>query len=231
MSDLQEDPLTQFNIEVVDADGAIRESAEAAGLDRGDFIKKGALAGGGLIAGSAMFGTFLSSAEAAISTTKRSKANDVKILNFALTLEFLEAEFYKQAVANQAYGNSSDLQRFAEVVAKHEADHVKFLRGALGAKATKKPKFDFGDAVTNQAKFAATSQVLEDTGVSAYLGQVKHISQAAILSAAGTIVTVEARHASWIRFINGVTPAPSDFDRPKSEKAILKAVGATGFIK
>jgi hypothetical protein len=73
--------------------------------------------------------------------------------------------------------------------------------------------------------------VLEDTGVSAYLGQVKHISQAAVLSAAGTIATVEARHASWIRFINGVTPAPSDFDKPKSEKAILKAVGGTGFIK
>ena len=231
MSDLQEDPLTHLNIEAVDADGAIRESAAAAGLDRGDFLKKGALAGGGLIAGSAMFGTFLSSAEAAISTTKRSKANDVKILNFALTLEFLEAEFYKQAVANQAYGNSADLKRFAEVVADHEADHVKFLRGALGAKAIKKPKFDFADTVTDQAKFAATAQVLEDTGVSAYLGQVKNISQAAILSAAGTITTVEARHASWIRFINGVTPAPADFDKPKSEKAILKAVGATGFIK
>jgi len=221
----------QLNLEVLDADGAIRESAEAAGLDRGDFLRKGALAGGGLIAGSAMFGTFLASAEAAISTTKRSKANDVKILNYALTLEFLEAEFYKQAVANQAYGTSADLKRFAEVVADHEADHVKFLRGALGAKAIKKPKFDFADAVTDQAKFASTSQVLEDTGVSAYLGQVKNLFQGSVLAAAGTIATVEARHASWIRFINGVTPAPMDFDKPKSEKAILKAVGATGFIK
>ena len=221
----------QLNLHVVDADGALRETAEAAGLDRSDFLKKGALAGGGLIAGSAAFGTFLSTAEAAISTTRRSKANDVKILNFALTLEFLEAEFYKQAVANQAYGNSADLKRFAEVVADHEADHVKFLRGALGSKAIKKPTFDFGDTVTNQAKFAATSQVLEDTGVSAYLGQVKNLFQASVLSAAATITTVEARHASWIRFINGVTPAPADFDKPKSEKAILKAVGATGFIK
>jgi rubrerythrin len=220
----------QLNLEVVDADGAIRESAEAAGLDRGDFLKKGALAGGGLIAGSAMFGTFLASAEAAISTTKRSKANDVKILNYALTLEFLEAEFYKQAVANKAYGASADLKRFAEVVARHEARHVTFLKGALGAKATKKPAFDFADTVTDQAKFAATAQVLEDTGVSAYLGQVKNVLQPGVLSAAGTIATVEARHAAWIRFINGDTPAPADFDRPKSEKAILRAVGATGFI-
>jgi rubrerythrin len=221
----------QLNLEVVDADGAIRESAEAAGLHRSDFLKKGALAGGGLIAGSAMFGTFLATAEAAISTTKRSKANDVKILNYALTLEFLEAEFYKQAVANQAYGTRADLKRFAEVVARHEAKHVTFLRGALGSKAIKKPTFDFGDTVKDQAKFAATAQLLEDTGVSAYLGQVKNVSQGAVLQAAGTIATVEARHAAWIRFINGDTPAPADFDTPKSEKAILTAVGGTGFVK
>jgi rubrerythrin len=221
----------ELNLEIVDADGAIRESAQAAGLDRADFLKKGALAGGGLIAGSAMFGTFLSSAEAAISTTRRSKANDVRILNYALTLEFLEAAFYKQAVANQAYGSSADLKRFAEVVADHEATHVKFLKGALGSKAIKSPSFDFGDTVTDPGKFAATAQVLEDTGVSAYLGQVKNVLQPAILSAAGTIATVEARHAAWIRFINNETPAPAAFDKPKSEKAILKAVGATGFIK
>lgn len=221
----------QLNLEVVDADGAIRESAAAAGLDRAGFLKKGALAGGGLIAGSAMFGTFLASAEAAISTTRRSKANDVRILNYALTLEFLEAEFYKQALANQAYGSSAPLKRFAEVVARHEAKHVTFLRGALGAKAIKKPTFDFGDTVKDQAKFAATAQVLEDTGVSAYLGQVKNVFQGGVLQAAGTIVTVEARHAAWIRFINGETPAPADFDKPKSERAILRAVGATGFIQ
>jgi len=219
-----------LNLEVLDADGAIRDSAEAAGFDRGSFIKKGALAGGGLIAGSAMFGTFLASAEAAIST-KRSKANDVKILNYALTLEYLEAAFYKQAVANAAYGDSADLKKFAEVVAKHEAKHVTFLKGALGSKAGKSPSFDFGDTVTDKAKFAATAQVLEDTGVSAYLGQVKNVFQAGVLTAAGTIATVEARHAAWIRFINGETPAPATFDTPKSEKAILKAVGGTGFIK
>jgi rubrerythrin len=220
-----------LNLEALDADGAIRDGAESAGLDRGDFLKKGALAGGGLIAGSAMFGTFLSSAEAAISSTKRSKRNDVAILNYALTLEFLEAEFYRQAVANNAYGTNPALKAFAETVADHEAKHVKFLKGALGPKAIKSPKFDFADTVTDPAKFAATAQVLEDTGVSAYLGQVAHVFQASVLSAAGTIAAVEARHAAWIRFINGAVPAPASFDQPKSEKAILKAVGATGFIK
>jgi hypothetical protein len=218
-----------FNVEMVDADGAIRDAAEAAGLDRGDFLKKGVLAGGGLLVGSAMFTGVLSSAQAAISTTKKSAKNDVKILNYALTLEYLEAAFYKEAVANAAFGSSAALKKFAETVAKHEAKHVTFLKGALGAKAIKSPKFDFGDA-TSAAKFAATAQVLEDTGVSAYLGQVKNISVPGTLAAAGTIATVEARHAAWIRFINGDTPAPSDFDKAKSEKAILKAVTATGFL-
>jgi hypothetical protein len=220
-----------FKLDTVDVDGAIRESAEAAGLDRSDFLKKGALAGGGLIAGSALFGPLLSGAEAAISSTRKSKKNDVAILNYALTLEFLEAAFYKQAVANQAYGDSAALKSFAETVAKHEATHVKFLQGALKSAAIKSPKFDFADAVTDKAKFAATAQILEDTGVSAYLGQVKHIFVPGTLAAAGTIATVEARHAAWIRFINADTPAPASFDRPKSEKAILKAVKATGFIK
>jgi hypothetical protein len=218
-----------FDVEMVDADGAIRDAAEAAGLDRGDFLKRGVLAGGGLLVGSAMFTGVLSSAQAAISTTKKSAKNDVKILNYALTLEYLEAAFYKEAVANAAYGSSAALKKFAETVAKHEAKHVTFLKGALGSKAIKSPKFDFGDA-TGAAKFAATAQVLEDTGVSAYLGQVKNIFVPGTLAAAGTIATVEARHAAWIRFINGDTPAPGDFDKPKSEKATLKAVTATGFL-
>jgi Ferritin-like domain len=226
------------NLDAIDADGAIRDTAEAIGLDRGDFIKKGVLAGGGILAGGALFGPLLASAEAKISS-KKSVKNDIKILNFALTLEFLEAAFYKQAVANQAYGNNPQLQRFAEVVASHEAKHVAFLKSALGSKAIKSPKFDFGMAVTDQATFAATSQVLEDTGVTAYLGQVAHVKQGAVLTAAGTIATVEARHASWIRFINNPAgpmtatknlPAPNDFDKHRSEKAVLKSVKGTGFI-
>jgi hypothetical protein len=222
--------VSQFNVEMVDADGAIRDAAEAAGLDRGDFLKKGVLAGGGLLVGSAMFTGVLSSAQAAISTTKKSAKNDVKILNYALTLEYLEAAFYKEAVANAAFGSSAPLKKFAETVAKHEAKHVTFLKGALGSKAIKSPKFEFGDA-TGTAKFAATAQTLEDTGVSAYLGQVKNIFVPGTLAAAGTIATVEARHAAWIRFINGVIPAPAVIDKPKTEKAVLKAVTATGFIK
>jgi len=218
-------------LDTLDADGAIRDAAEAAGLDRSEFMKKGVLAGGGLLAGGALFGPLLASAEAKISSTK-SVANDVKILNFALTLEFLEAEFYRLALKNKVFGTDAQLQRFTEVVADHEADHVKLLKKALGSKAIKSPKFDFNEAVTDKAMFQSTSQSLEDTGVKAYLGQATHIKQAAVLKTAGRIVTVEARHAAWIRFINNpadamtaekLLPAPKVLDTPASESKVLSA--------
>ena len=107
----------------------------------------------------------------------------------------------------------------------------------LGSKAVAKPKFDFKDAVTNVKAFAATAQVLEDTGVHAYLGQVPNIKTAAVLVGAGRILPVEARHAAWIRdirFSGGTTapttPAPAAFEDGFSKAKILAAVKATGFI-
>lgn len=225
-----------IKLEQLDADGAIRETAEAAGIDRASFLKKGVAGGAGLVGGSILLAGFPSLADAQISTRKSAR-NDVKIGNYALTLEFLEAEFYEVANRNKPF-RTPDYQVFSQVVGAHEAAHVRFLRRALGSAAVKKPRFEFGAAVNNPDTFAATAQVLEDTGVQAYLGQAGNIAQRAVLGAAGTIVTVEARHAAWIRFLNqpaGPTPAqrpaPAAFDKPASERTILRAVTGTGFIQ
>ena len=220
-----------WTLEGLDRDGAIQEAAEKVDPDtRAAFLKKAGIGAGAIIGGGAVMGALPSLASAA------TPASDVAILNFALTLEYLEAEFYRQAKANNVGSGQADLMAFINVVAAHEAAHVAFLRGALGAKAVKTPKFDFKDAVTSQPKFAATAQVLEDTGVMAYLGQAGNIKSKKILAAAGSVLAVEARHASWIRDINGggkggaPLPAPAAFQAAKTKAQILAAVKGTGFI-
>ena len=160
----------------------------------------------------------------------------MEILNFALLLEYLEAEFYATALRRGAL--SGETRQFARVVGGHEADHVKFLRSALGSAAIDKPTFDFMGTTADAATFRATAVVLEDTGVAAYNGQGPRLRKQT-LPAAASIVSVEARHAAWIRRIVGGPsyggraanyPAPVAFDRALTKAQVERAVGATGFI-
>jgi hypothetical protein len=228
--------MDHLQLDRIDTSGALREAAENAGIDRASFLRRGAAAGAGLAVGGTLLG-LASPAQAAISTKKKSLANDIKIGNYALTLEFLEAEFYAKAIEANAFA-TPELRSFAITTGAHEAAHVSALKKILGSKAVKKPTFDFGAAVTDSATFAKTAQVLEDTGVAAYAGQGPNLKTRAIVQAALSIHSVEARHAAWIRFINSGgagaaagLPAPAGFDKPLSEKAVLSAVTKTGFIK
>jgi rubrerythrin len=215
-----------ITLEVVDADGAIREASDDIGSDtRGDFLRKAAVGGGSLLAGGVLMGGMPTLASAA----RRSKKNDVAILNYALTLEYLEAAFYNEAIKNGKL--SGDVLAAAKIVQKHENAHVKALKKALGSAAVKKPKFDFKDTTSDPAKFLQTAVTLENTGVAAYSGQATNILQPAVVKAAVSILTVEARHASRFNTLAGANFAPRSFDVPSSKKRVLKAVKATGFIK
>jgi len=213
-----------ITLEVVDVDGAIREAADDAGDTRMDFFKKAAVGGGSLLAGGVLMGGMPAIAAA----SRPSKKNDVAILQFALTLEYLEAAFYNEAVKNGAL--TGEVLEAAKIVQKHENTHVKTLKKLLGSASIKSPKFDFGDTTTDPALFLATAQALEDTGVKAYSGQAGNILQKPVLAAAASILTVEARHASRFRTLNGANFAPAAFDKPLSKAAVLKAVKKTGFI-
>ena len=211
------------NLEELDQDGAVREAAENVDGDtRASFLRKAGVGGVAVVGSSAFFGVLPSIASAGVAKS------DVAILNFALTLEYLEAAFYSEAVEKGRF--SGTLGKFASVVRGHEAAHVAFLKSALGRAAVKKPTFNFKDTTTDEAKFKATAQVLEDTGVAAYLGQVGNIKSKKILGAAGAILPIEARHAGWIRDINGVSGAPRAFEGARTKKQILAAVKGTGFI-
>ena len=151
----------------LDVDGAIQETAERAGVNRGDLLKRAAVGGGAILGTSALLGALPGMAFGA-SKSPKAAASDVDILNFALTLEYLEAAFYAEAVSKGAL--KGETAKYAKVVSMDEAQHVAFLKTALGMHAVKKPTFDFKGTTANQATFQKTAMALEDTGVSAYAG-------------------------------------------------------------
>ena len=133
----------------------------------------------------------------------------VDVLNFALTLEYLEDEFYRTAVGSSRLIPRDTRDVFGQI-SKHETEHVALLKSVLGTKAVAKPRFDFtaggafGDVFSNYQTFLAVSQALEDTGVRAYKGQAGNLqSNAKILTVALQIHSVEARHAAQVRRLRG----------------------------
>lgn len=210
-----------ITLESVDTDGAIREAEEAvAGDTRADLFRKAALTGGAVVGGGLLLGGFPDFALAG----RPSKKQDVRILNFALTLEYLESEFYKEAL--QKANLQGDLKATTIEVSEHENAHVRFLKLQLGSARKPKPKFDFQGTTSDPAKYLATAVTLEDTGVSAYSGQAPRILQKAVLKAAASILSVEARHASRFRTLAGRDFAPNTFDKPRTAKQVLARAGA-----
>lgn len=226
--------LELINLEAVDVDGAIREGAEeVAGDTRMSFLRKGAIAGGAALSGGAILAALVPDVALA-SGSGRPPASfgkgDIGILNFALTLEYLERAFYNEATSKGAITDPKTAT-FLKVTTHDERKHVAFLKKALGKHAVKEPKFNFHGTTANQATFQQTAYVLENTGVHAYLGQAGNIKDAEILLAAASIVTIEARHSGAIgSIINKAINPNGAFDNGLPASAILKAVTGTHFI-
>jgi Ferritin-like domain len=230
-----------INLDEIDIDGAIRDThAEAVdGLHEGDtrlsFLRKSAVTAGAAVSGGALLSTMTSSALASTGGGRPPASfgkGDIGILNYALTLEYLEAAFYNGATAANM-PLSAQAAAFLKVTTRDENAHVAFLKKALGSKAAKEPKFNFKGANTSPETFMKTAQVLENTGVHAYSGQALNIKTAAYVQAAISILTVEARHASVIGLLNesgeGIDPN-GPFDTPYTAAKVLAAVKGTGFI-
>ncbi len=198
-----------LNLDAIDADGAIRETAseamESLNADtRSQFLRRAGIAGGAVMGGGALLGALAPSAMA-FSDGDRPPAKfgkgDFGILNYALTLEYLEASFYNGATAAQrrtAFLRSPQARILLKTVTDDENKHVAVLKKVLGKHAVKKPKFNFHGDNAGQAKFLTAAFTFENDGVHAYSGQAFNIKDPKVLAAAFSIVTIEARHASVV---------------------------------
>jgi hypothetical protein len=204
--------------EDLDRDGALREAADELGrTSRAGFL--GALAGG-LAAAVALARPPAAGAALA--------KGDVAILNYALTLEYLQDAFYTEAERKRALSGSA--ARLARVVGAVERAHVEALRDVLGKRAASRPFFDFRGVTESQPAFVRTAVAFEDLGTAAYKGQAHLIESPEVLAAAVGIHSVEARHAAWIRYIAGATPAAEPFDDGKTRAQTLALVRSTRFV-
>ncbi len=206
--------------------------------NRRKFLKGAGLAGIGL-AGAAMIGSKL---DAPAQKVEASAYSDAEILNFALNLEYLEAEFYLMATYGTTLVKSgvitaaeesgpttggSKVPKFgwqgtiATALRENEVAHVKLLRAALGSGAVKKPAINLdalGYGFSSVDSFLKLSRQFEDVGVSAYLGAAPLINSSTYLAAAAAILATEAQHSGAIRLaciMSGVTsPAVDSKDVP-----------------
>ena len=232
----------EAKLDQVDVNGDIAEVHHNAveGLDSGDtrlsFLKKAGLGGAAVMGSGALMAALTPAGAMAASGKGRPPASfgkgDIGILNYALTLEYLEAAFYNECTKNKVAKGAQE-SAFLKTATTDENAHVAFLKKALGSKAVAAPKVEFGDA-TNKTNWLPTAFALENTGVHAYSGQVLNISNPAYVAAAASILTIEARHAS----VAGLLIKPTEkemtpdgpFDTPFTAAEVLKAVEGTGFL-
>lgn len=156
-------------------------------------------------------------------------ANDIGILNFALLLEELEAAFYLLVLKSGKITDPKE-RDYMTALGRHEAEHVKFLRGVLGEDVTFRTKdlsfnrTGLNALLTNRNTILNAAVALEDTGVHAYNGAGTSLTNPIYLLAAGSIVSVEARHAAGVRGLLGRPATEPDSDRSLSDAELVPSL-------
>ncbi len=186
---------------------------------RADLLRRGGLAAAGGVAGAAAL-AYARGVDAAATPEQERRA-----LNLLLLVERTEVAFYREALSGARL--TGETQDFARAVLEHETAHAEALEQALGSAADEPPSFDFGDATQSMEAFAGAAAELEDVAVAAYNGQAANVGPDAFLLAA-RIVSVEARHAAWIRSIAGRDPAPDAVDEPRTAAQVRRALEGWG---
>jgi hypothetical protein len=197
-------------------------------VDRRNFLKWAGMVGVGaaFVVGAGATPAFASTPVQAIPGQAASDSGDLGILNYALTLEYLEAEFYKQGLAaNLVSGREMEL---ISPIEAHEQAHVDAITATvkkLGGTPVAMPSIKFPDGTFgNRDNFLKTASTFEELGVSAYHGQVPLIMSADVLGAAASIAGVESRHAVILAQLSNGQWLPNAFETPKPMSDVLTAV-------
>jgi Ferritin-like domain len=241
MADTQGDPMTQSVTTEADQpiDGVVEQLARD-DLERKKFLKMAGkrMGAGAAAAGLAAFIAACGSSSSSSSTTSSSSSEaaggsstssassgsgDLAIVNYALTLEYLEAQFYANVIKSGLFHgkNLSVIKTFGA----EEAEHVLALKKvatSLGRPAAK-PTGKF--PLRNAAQVTELAGMVENLGASAYLGQAPSIQSKEILAAALAIHTIEARHAATLNLVLKKTPTPDGaFAKPMTMNQVLTIV-------
>jgi hypothetical protein len=196
--------------------------------DRRQFLRYAGLVG----VGAAFVGTgTLTGTGRAAATGMAHRASDfgdgdIGILNYALTLEYLEYDFYKMGLSKGLL-KGRDLE-LVKPIESHEQQHVQAVSKAvssLGGKPVDKPGLKFPDKVFSSAdQFLATAKTFEELGVVAYHGQVTRIESSKVLASAASIAGVESRHAAILESLTNGTPFPAPVEDHKPMSYVLPKV-------
>lgn len=211
---------TSLRIDDFDVDGAVREAFEQIPRHtRSAFLRRTVGVGAAALGAATAWPSV---------TSAKTASSDIVILNFALSLEYLQASFYTEAERIGALHGA--LAHQAHVVGMHERAHVAAFKQLLGSAAIKEPMFNFHGVTENPEAFRNTAVAFEDLATAAYKQQAPLIKSKSYLAGALAIHSVEARHAAWIRRLAGFLPAAHAFDDPLDDAKVVEIVNSTHFV-
>jgi rubrerythrin len=153
--------------------------------------------------------------------------DDLQVLSFALTVEYVQAALYRDAL-KLVPGLSAVERRALEHLRDNEVEHVDALRATIndaGGRPNDRPRVDFGSALGSRGAFLKLANTMEDTGVSAYNGAAPAFENEDFVAAFASIAQIEARHASVIRQLRGRPPAPLPLDKASNQQVVRQALG------
>ncbi|MBV8997435.1 MAG: ferritin-like domain-containing protein [Solirubrobacterales bacterium] len=217
---MPDENFTSLRLDDFDVDGAVREAFERERRHtRSAFLRRTVRVGAAAVGAATAWPSV---------ATAKTASSDIVILNFALSLEYLQAAFYTEAERIGALRGA--LAHQAHVVGMHERAHVAAFKQLLGSAAIKEPTFDFHGVTENREAFRTTAVAFEDLATAAYKQQAPMLKSKSLLAGALAIHSVEARHAAWIRRLAGFLPAAHAFDDPLDNAKVVRIVNSTHFV-